>query len=260
MTNSISRRAVARGAAWSVPAIAVAGNAPALAVSAGCTSGPVTVNLGAGTRTILAVGSSGMPSKVQWAYTDTKTGVTVTIVTTAIGSTILGHRTAYAVDSYVDSDLMYDGTGFNIQHVTRSGSAPGTGGEGESVAISFTRKGAPVTVTNFAMNIDDIDTKSGNWTDGVVLTSGAVAAAKAANIDGNGTSGAATYTSGPWHNAYTTPGTNSSTDRLTLTAPSITSLGFDYINVPKVNGMASAGTNADQNIQLTGMTFQAPAC
>lgn len=260
MTQHISRRAVARGAAWSIPAVTVAGAAPALAVSAGCTSGPVTVNLGAGTRTILTTGSSGMPSKIQWAYTDTKTGVTVTITTTAIGSTILGRRTGYAVDSYVDSDLMHDGTGFNIQHVTRSGSAPGTGGEGESVTISFTRKGAPVSVTNFAMNIDDIDTKSGNWTDGVILTSGAVAAAKASDIDGNGAAGNATYTAGPWHNAYTTPGSNDAADRLTLTAPSISSLGFDYINVPKVNGMTSAGTNADQNIQLTGMTFQAPAC
>lgn len=261
MESKISRRTLTTGTAWALPVLTVAGTAPALAISTGCSAGAVTVTLGSGTRQVLATGASGMPSKIQWSSTDPTTGVTVTIVTTAIGSTILGRRTGYAVNSYQDTDLTYNG-GLNIQHVTSSGAAPGSGGEGQDIAISFSRSGSAVTVSNFSMTIDDIDTKSGNWTDGVTLNTAGVTASVGSNIDGNGGSGTTgNVTSGPWHASESGDGSNDPADRVALSAPSLGSLSLRYFNLPRtqIDG-ASAGTNSDQNIQLTNMTFQAPAC
>lgn len=256
----ITRRNLARGAVWAAPVVVASSFVPAYAASR-CASGPVSVNFSGGTRTVLSTGASGMPSKVQWSYLDTKTGMLITVTTTAISDTILGSRTSYAQSSYVDTDLTYNG-GLNIQHVTKSGSAPGTGGEGQDITISFSRQGAPVSVSNFNLVIDDIDTKSGNWTDGVVLNTSGVSATVGSNIDGNGTAGTTgNVTSGPWHASTAQPGVNDPVDRVTLTSNSLKSLSFRYFNLPRTQlDGASAGTNADQNIQLSSLNFTAPAC
>jgi len=255
----VSRRAVTSGLAWSIPAVATVAAAPFAAASA-CASGPVTVNLVSGTRTVLAYGSTGMPSKIQYVTTDAKTGVTTTVTATAIGSTILGMRdfSVNAPAPYLNTDLTFRNGGFNIQHVTT-----GTSGEGESVTIAFSRNGSPVPVTNLKMYIDDIDNSFGAWYDGVSFPSTAgLTFTKGADVEGNGAPGTAGATnSGPFHNYYTTqPGDNDAADRLTVTAASTSGFRFDYTNLSNVNNGRVTGKDSDQNIQLTGITFQAPAC
>ena len=235
--------------------------APALAASAPvpCAPGPVTVNLIDGTRTVLSTGPTGMPTMVQYVTTDPTTGVTTTVTATAIGSTILGQRTGYALDDYLDTNLTYDGTGFNIQQVTT-----GTAGEGQNVTVAFSRNGSPVEVSGFSAFIDDIDNKAGNWFDGVSFPSGnPLSVAPGANIDGDGSaSTTGTYSSGPYHHtaASAQPGINRPGDRLSLSASSVSQFSFSYTNLGRINDISGAGKEADQNIQLTGITFQAPAC
>lgn len=258
---TVTRRTVARGMAWSAPAVLATAAVPGYAASQPCAPGPVTVPFGGGTRKVLSTGASGMPSKLQWTYLDSTTGVLVTVTATAISDTILGRRTAYATNSYVDTDLT-NVNGLNFENVTRSGSSPGTGGEGQDVVISFSRQGAAVAVTNLKAVLDDVDTKSGNWTDGVILNTTGVTAAVGSNIDGSGSSGTTgNVTSGPWHASSAGNGNNDPADRITLSGSSLNSLSLRLFNLPRtqIDG-PSAGTNSDQSVVLSSLTFNAPGC
>lgn len=183
----------------------------------------------------------------------------MTVTTRAIGSTILGRRTGQGPTSYVDSDLMYDGTGFNVQHVTTDTIGEG---EGEDVTIGFSRAGKPVTVSSFAMDIDDIDSNATYWDDAVSISTPGISVVRGSSIDGDGSAGtSATYTSGPYHNtSVSSQGTNRPGDRISLSAATLSSLSLSYTNMATHNGTRTGGGSSDQNVQLTGMTFQAPVC
>lgn len=256
-TFAPSRRAVTRGALWSAPAILAAGAAPALAASTGCTEGPVTVELAAGTRTVLQTDpATGAPICIQWEYTDPKTGATIRITSTAFGGTVLGRRTAVDVDQYMDTAMYYDG-GLNVQHVTTGGN------ERQNLVIEFLRGGEPLTVSNLTLTVADIDNKGGRWYDGVSTTTPGLGVSTGQLIDGNGNrSQNAHYATGPWHNTQSSnPGQNDPAHQVVLTAGSLQTMNLTYENLTAFNGNVLAPpVGSDQNVQLQNITFQAPAC
>jgi hypothetical protein len=159
-----SRRAVVRGAAWSVPVVAAATAAPAFAAS---TCSPVTFDFnGYPAGTHVASGTSAVFG-----------GVTVQLTYTGPSSGTANNANIFATTQTSNELRFYDAN------------TPST-----NQVISFTFN---KPVKNVQLSIIDID-QSSNYDDRLVVTTAGFSAAKGADVTGAGGASGNTATTGPF--------------------------------------------------------------
>lgn len=139
---SPSRRTVVRGAAWSVPVIAVATAAPAFAASPCPTVTLSWASLGNGT---------------QFSST-TVGGVTVTLTLSGASGAANNRTVSTTQTGAQSSNLRFYSTNVVLSSQTAT--------------LSFTRNGQAVQVANLAFSLLDIDSGSNSWYDQVVVNTG----------------------------------------------------------------------------------------
>lgn len=260
-----SRRNVVRGAAWSVPVVAVATAAPAFAASPCSDTYSYAVVWNDPTRTTYVPPSA--PTG-----TGTKTGTATAIAPAGSGASNVGvlfQSTTQGTVTRTATNLTVGGTnvgglGGSALQLTHSNIQVGRGNRQE-LFISFDRP-----VSNLAFSIADIDSSfnaqsnTANWYDQVELTgtTGGIpdVAASFTQSPAATTSdtsvvvwGAGSSTS-PWRprngNINVGAGSNAGNKRVTFTTP-VKSLTLVYWN--------SAG-NQNQVIAVTDFTFNAKGC
>ena len=166
MSESISRRTLAKGVAWSVPAVALASAAPSYAASGPQCTAPVTLtpNPVSGTQ-VLTTSSQGGNCAVKITISNQVSGC-VTSYNMTIGQTA-ANMAARGSCSYDDYNMHW--TGLILQntscHCATGGSlfnryayTNDAVASSQTLTFSFTNAttGAPVPVTDFRMTIADI--------------------------------------------------------------------------------------------------------
>ena len=227
----LTRRSVARGAAWSVPLVAVSVAAPAFAVSC---AGPQPFRLNWGTtaytkNVLTNVGTATVPTADL-----SGTPVVVTFTSTTSG-TVFRDTDNLTVPALTN----VGGLGAGERGMTLSHADPISANRNnrQTVVISFSR-----AVTGLSFSMTDIDSSRNDWWDRVELT-GTRTAALDANLEGTG------VFNDPWR--YKTDNTNvdndSSGGNVKVTyAGSVTSIQLDYW---------STVASGNQRIFLTDFTF-----
>ena len=221
-----SRRTVVRGAAWSVPVIAVVATAPAYAASACPATTLVWSTLGNGN-----------------VFTSTTVGA-VTVTLTVSGVTNANNNRTISTNQT-------GGQSSNLRFY--SGSANGSS---QTVTFSFTRTstGAPVNVTNLSFSFLDIDSGgAGNWDDRVSVNTGGFGYIVQSTTYVQGTGAAATPFRAASANTSANTGATSTNGNVavTWTAP-VSSVSFTYSQ-----GVAAGGSPF---IGISNMSFQPVIC
>jgi hypothetical protein len=170
----ISRRTLARGAAWSAPVIAVGVAAPAYATSVPCQVQTNFDNLTPGTKpTTLTFLPSTITASIAYASTgnggDNTPGGTGQVAATSTNPSW----------NYIEVEMLKQLTA----------------GDTVTVTITFTQ---PVTNLNF--RIHDIDTENGQWVDHVVINTPGYTYVRGTDVIGNGSASGNTTNTGPFRN------------------------------------------------------------
>lgn len=188
-----TRRAVARGAAWSVPVVAAGAAAPYAAASP-CPPVSYTLDwLDDGTRTyarasssqafalVLPVGGSGPTARVDFGATTTGeielTGLNLEISSTGVGGLSPAER----------------GLVLSQRLLTAAGATPPGRDARQDLTIAFTDpvSSSPLTVTDLRFTVTDVDgstTSPNNFVDRVELSPAATSLTTGAAVTGTGTS------------------------------------------------------------------------
>ncbi|MGO2748688.1 MAG: hypothetical protein ACTIA6_01400 [Pseudoclavibacter sp.] len=255
MSESLNRRGVIKGAAWSVPVMAVAVATPAASASA-CAqtyagtvrfaavgADPVNYVRGAGSST-----TAGSANVVLPAVNGFTTGaVGVTFSSSSIVSAATGGTYARDARNFDGNNTIAPNKFAIVQTVTGTSVATETPVRGQTVDISFSRP-----VTGLSFRLEGI-TRAATYNDAVTLTTvtGAALAATATSVGtqvtGNGTA------ANPWRanveNAAS--GTITAANSLVVTIPgTISSFRLRYNSWNGTNTAAQA-----QGVFLGNMTF-----
>ncbi|GAA1347218.1 hypothetical protein [Falsarthrobacter nasiphocae] len=251
----VTRRTVARGAAWSAPAIALCSTAPAVSASTPprpedpCVPQDLVVDWsnqavwtrdpgGAWARAVL---NAGKPNELR-----------MTVATRIVGSMRLGSIDgAKGNDSLALSPEPIGGTpdpGLTF-HQSQTSAQPGGWNNRVIYSVAFTDgAGAPVVVSNLRFTITDIDSTAGDFWDCVALSSGFALTSLGAGVHGSGTT----------------------SDPLRTTAengpvPNHSGQGSAQVFYPKTGGFSIAywsaatyfsGVDTDQKIFLSNISFR----
>jgi hypothetical protein len=208
-TPTIGRRAVTRGAVWSVPVVTLAMAAPAAAATSGC-----TVQLGKLDWDLFAQGSN----QLNKLLTTTISGVTVKVTVTG----------DYAANNGVVTSTTTGG----LSKVMRFYDQENKTGTSQTVTVTFSKQ-----VQNVSFSLLDVDSQSGRPNNAyedlvTVLTPGWIGV-KHSNVKGSGTAAdpyRAKTTSSPADGS-----SNISNVDLTW-AGTLTSVSFMYAQDGKVDG------------------------
>lgn len=253
-----SRRTLVRGAAWSVPVVAMAATAPAFAASCGSITTSYALDWNNTARTTYTPpatpAGTGTGKKTGYATALATAGSGASSVTVTFDSTTVGtvSRTA---NNLVLGGSNVGGTGGPGLQLTHDSLQTGRGNRQELV-ITFSR---PVTELSFS--IADIDSSSGSWYDQVELTGttgSGVAAFTQSPVATTSSTSVVVWGDGsqgqPWRprNDSQNIGSGSSAGNKTLTfTTAVKTLTLVYWN--------SAG-NGNQIIALTDFSFKAKGC
>lgn len=236
--TELTRRSVARGAAWAVPVVVASATVPAVAASR-CTTQTFSVDWSRWTRT--------PPSTATPLSSDRGS---MTVVGSAGGTlTIFGDQTANAAILSGSQDLQGPSSGnlptnpssglknpLMFQHL--AGSTP----QRATATFTFSRP-----VTNLSFSIGDIDGGPGNrWSDRVSLSSGFTVTSLASGVTGSGTAASPFAPNGSTNLSYT-----QTTGNVTVNYASASSFTLTFAN--------ATGFTGAQNIVIGPMTFTACA-
>ena len=258
-----TRRTLVRGAAWTVPVIAVAAAAPAFAAS------PCDVQnyrLDWGNTTGQTVYGKNSTTNVGTAVVKGSAGggaLMVTFTSTTTGSV------SRAVDNLTvsnDTNIGNLGTGAQGLNVAHNDGITAGRANRQMIDIQFDR-----AVTGLSFSITDIDSQRGNnlgtkkdpvyegWYDRVELSGTRTASTAGGSVIGAGTNtNENTSASGPWRHSDTdtnVPNTGSSDGNVTVTYA-----GTIAANTPITLTYWSTLSAGNQRIFLSDMTFSAKGC
>ncbi len=222
---STTRRTVVRGAAWSVPVLAVAATAPAYAASPCPATTLVWSTLGNGN-----------------VFSSTTVGA-VTVTLTLSGVTNANNNRTISTNP----------TG-GLNSVLRfySGSANGSS---QTATFTFTRTstGAPVNVTNLNFSFLDIDSGGNSWDDRVTVGSGGFAYVIQSQTYVQGTgSAAAPFRAANSDTSDNSAGSSNNGNVYVKWTSAVSSVSFTYFQ-----GLAATGSPF---IGISNMSFQPVIC
>lgn len=250
-----SRRSVVRGAAWSIPVVAVAATAPAYAASP-CDPRPGTVLLWTASD---VSHNRESPARAVTTYDPDGTGPVpaMTLTTTVVYSGNM--KTGTEFGNATNDSLLIQGNvgGLNQAGLVMYQSTTSTG------AGSFNDRGAYTftfsrPVTNLTFTITDVDSNGSQYRDAVMLTSGFTELSKPNTVIGAGTQ------ANPYRPAGDQTPTNDATGsagnvRVRYTG-TISSFTITYWNQSANLGSPTGNTNNQQAIFLSGLTFDYDPC
>ena len=234
-STHVGRRAVARGAAWSVPVLAAAAAAPAYAASA-CPGG---------TARSVTWENNSATSGGNTTQAGTLTGNTVTVSSSyagSAGSRATRNMASYSINTTRDS--------FELSNNIPPSGTANIEGNYQTATFQFTSR-----VSSLTFAIDDIDQTTGStaFSDRVAIIPelGATASGvKGSWLVGDGTLGSETTTAGPWR---TTGGATGYDSRQTVTVTisgGFTSFALRYWTT------VGAPSNAQMWIRIRNMQVQ----
>lgn len=218
-----SRRNVVRGAAWSVPVIAVATAAPAYAASPCPAVTLVWSSLGNGTT-----------------FTSTTVGGVVVTLSLTGQTTAPNNRTV--------STTLTGGQASNLRFYSTADA-----NSSQTATFSFTRNGQPVTVTNLSFSFLDIDSGGNSWNDTVrVNTSGfGYVITNQTYVTGVGSSTSPFRASGTNTSANTGGASNNANVQVSWST-ALSSMSFTYAQAVAASGSPFIG--------ISNMSFQPVIC
>lgn len=247
-----SRRALVRGAAWTVPVVAVAATAPAYAASP-CDSNNYTLDWGGGT---LAGGLTsysppnnpgGNGAKTGTATVNPPSGSLGAPVLVTFRSTMTGSMVRASDNLTLSSEQNVGGLGLgpglNISHA--DGISSGFGNRQE-IAISFNRD-----VDGLKFAITDIDAQSGGWIDQIAL-GGTRTGTPVSTVQGAGT------TAQPW--MATVFGNRANNTNLGNVAVEYTGTIVANTTIVLSFWNMTNGGDSNQRVFLSDFTFTAKGC
>ncbi|RYB94653.1 hypothetical protein EUA93_10050 [Nocardioides oleivorans] len=221
-----SRRAMVRGAAWTVPVVAVAATAPAYAASACPTTTLAWSALGNGN--VFASTTVGAVT-----VTLTVSGVTNAANNRTISTTATGAQT---------SNLRF-----------YSGSANGSS---QTATFAFTRTstGLPVDIKNLSFSFLDVDSGGSGWSDNVVVNTGGFGytIVSPANVVGDGLAPATAFRAANANTSGNSPGTSTTGNVNVSWAGIVNSVSFTYFQSLAATGSPFIG--------ISNMSFQPVIC
>ncbi|WP_210649280.1 hypothetical protein [Nocardioides sp. SYSU D00065] len=220
-----SRRSLVRGAAWTVPVVAVATTAPAFAASP-CASTTIVWS---------AVGSSGS------TFVSTTSGGVVVTLTVSGQTTALNNRTI--------SNVQTGGQSSNLRFYSTSAN-----NSAQTATFTFTRNGQPVDVINLRFSFLDIDSGGANWDDRVTVNTPGFAytIANQTYVTGNGGTGSNAFRANGYNTSAATPGNTSNGNVAVSWAGPISSMSFTYAQDGSASGSPFIG--------ISNMSFQPVIC
>lgn len=220
-----SRRTLVRGAAWSLPVVAVAATAPAYAASACPATTLVWSTLGNGS-----------------VFSSTTVGaVTVTLTVSGVTN---------APNNRTISTTATGGQNSNLRFY--SGNADGSS---QTATFAFTRTstGAAVSVTNLTFSFLDVDSGGANWDDRVTVNTGGFAYViqNPTYVQGTGAAGTP-FRAAAGNTSANTGGASSNGNVNVSWAAGVSSVSFTYFQ-----GLAASGSPF---IGISNMSFQPVIC
>jgi hypothetical protein len=242
-----TRRTLMRGAAWSVPVVAVAAQAPAFAASP---CDPQTYKIDWGTTTYTPPSSLTASPNTGTATVSGSAGGSSMSVTFA--STLAGGATRYDGNLTVPTTTNIGGLGATERGLAvRTGNTALTALVNQTITITFGR-----AISNLSFYIVDLDRDANFW-DRVTCTPVPTSSStRASTVAGVGDAGLEVAGSGPFRYTGGTTGiddtSNAGNVQLVYAGgSSFTSLQLNYWN---------AGTPGPQGILLSDFTFTARGC
>lgn len=247
-----SRRTLVRGAAWTVPVVAVAATAPAFAASP-CDVNSYTLDWNGGTAAsgltsyTAPTNPAGNGIKVGTATVNPPSGSLGSALTVTFTSRMYGTMPRATDNLTLSSEQNVGGLGLgrglNISHAD---GIPSGYANRQEISIAFNRE-----VTGLQFTITDIDAQEGDWIDQIAID-GARTGTRVSTVQGAGT------TNTPWmatvygNRANNTSGGNVS---VAFTAPI-------PANVPVVISFwnMTNGGNGNQRVFLSDFSFDAKGC
>ncbi len=233
-----SRRAVVRGAAWSVPVVSLAAAAPAFAASPCSDTYSYRMDWGTSTYTKDSVSSA-----TAVAPTTTVTDgapVTISIASSFAGGTDRRGPENLTVPAATNiGNLGAAERGLFLFHSTTAA----TRDSRQTVVFTFDR-----TISALAFTFVDVDSATNGWLDNVELSGTRTGSYNAANLTGSGTQAA------PWRPVGTnTPyATTANSGNVSVSySGSLTSITIDYY---------STVAGSTQGLYLSDFTFTAKGC
>lgn len=257
-----SRRTVVRGAAWSVPVIAVATTAPAFAASP-CDIQAYRLDWGNSVgQTVYAKNATTNVGTATVAGSAGGGAITVTLASTTVGSVSRANDNLTVSTETNIGNLGAGERGLNIAH--NEGITAGRANRQE-IAIRFSR-----AVTGLSFTITDIDSRRSNvggwwnpryegWYDRVELTGSRTATMAGSSVIGAGTdTNENSNGSGPWR--HPDEDTNASNTGSSDGNVTVTYAGTIAANTPITLTYWTTLSEGNQRIFLSDMTFSAQGC
>ncbi|CAB4937741.1 unannotated protein [freshwater metagenome] len=247
-----SRRNVVRGAAWSVPVIAVATAAPAFAASP-CDVNSYTLDWSGGTSAsgltsyTPPTNPAGSGVKVGTATVAPPSGSLGSVMTVTFSSRMIGSMVRASDNLTLSAEQNVGGLGLGPGlNVSHADGIPSGYANRQELSISFTRE-----VTGLQFTITDIDALSGGWIDQIAV-SGTRTGTPVATVQGTGA------TDNPWMpTVYGNRPNNASGGNVsvafTAPIPANTPIVISFWNMTN-------GGDGNQRVFLSDMTFNAKGC
>jgi hypothetical protein len=244
---STTRRTLMRGAAWSVPVVAVAAQAPAFAASPCDQQGyrldwgvtpyvapaNLTVSPNAGVATV-AASAEGTP-------------ITVTLTSTLSGLGV----TRYTGNLTVLTTTNIGALGAGEQGVAvRTNGTSLTSLSSQTITVTFSRP-----VSNLSFTIVDID-RDANFNDRVIMSPLPTSYTRAATVDGSGDAGLETANSGPFRQTGSTTNLDDTSGAGNVTVRYAGGTSFTSFQILYFN----ASSSGPQGILLSDFIFTARGC
>jgi hypothetical protein len=253
-----SRRTLMRGAAWSVPVVAVAAQAPAFAASP-CDPQAYRVDWGTSGYTPPPLTGAVRGSTAVATPTGATGGGPLSV---SFSSTVVGSVVRSADNMTVTGDTNIGNLGAAERGLTLSHDAPAVSGRAnrQEVSISFAR-----AVTGLSFTITDIDSSSGAWWDRVELSGTRTGTPVSRGgilgnfVLGDGTVGLELLAAfGPWRYFDTgtnVPNTGDNRGNIAVVYP-----GTIAANTPILLTYWSSTAGGNQRIFLSDFNFTARGC
>ncbi len=245
---ALTRRSLARGAAWSVPVIAVAAAVPAFAASPCVTTFSYMLDWGNNAKTTYVAPIGTGATKVGTASALAPTGsaaapVGVTFTSTYVTNNSTDRRASDNLT--VPSTTNIGGLGANVQGllVAHASTSSSRDGFRQQVVIHFDR-----SVSDLTFVITDVDSRDGGWYDQIELTGTRTGTYNTRTLTGSGT------TADPWRNSSNNNSIgNTSSDGNVAIAYStpVTDITLTFW---------SSENGSNQLIRLTDFAFTAAGC
>lgn len=249
--HGITRRRVVRGSAWAAPAIVVGAAAPRAAASP-CPPVSYTVNW----SNPSFVRTSSTKASVR-ATSQNASAPPITLTVTASYTGAMKSGTETSGDDSLSAVGQVGGSfanGLRIQQTVTTPvySTPKRAARG-AYTFAFTGPdGKPVSVSNLAFTVTDIDSTAGDFWD-VVELSGTFSSTAASGVTGTGTTDSPA-TAASSNTAFADTTSSAGNLNVTYQAPT-SSVILTYWN----NAQKFSGVDRSQGIYIAGMTFSAIA-